>query len=135
MGFDVETTKLTWDSKTGGYSKPKVGDFGPLAWKFIPGPIPLSGLAAAYGLGKRAMLVYLLAFAASRVRRHRNGDWGVIPARELKRFHLDAAGKSRSVAALAAAGVLEVKRQGHHSLRLRVTAHKRKAKVAGAGSK
>jgi hypothetical protein len=123
---NVETIKLVWNKKAGTYTKAKAGDPGPLAWKFIPGPIPVEALAKIYPLGKRALLLYLLLFVACRISRGRHRGWGVIPARELQRFNIDDANKGRIVAALEKAGLVQVKRQGHRSLRLRHAAKLRR---------
>ena len=114
---DNEQT-LVWHARTKSFSN--LAAAGGVNWEFVPGPIQLNELTEAYALGKRAIVVFLLIHVAARIRGGIDDGWVTLPRRELLRFGVDSAAKARAIAALEKVGLVQVQRQGHRSLRVRL---------------
>lgn len=116
---DPPEEKQLWDRQSRIYRSVIATEAVPIGYRFVPGPITISGLIKASELGKRALIVYLLLHAAERMASVGNKEWASIPTREFQRFKMDSASKARAITALEEAGLVEVKREGRKSLKLR----------------
>lgn len=108
---EFASKKKYWDAESKSFILPPINSSPPGYWSFIPGPLDIQTLTLVTKMGKRAVCFWLLLHCAERLASAKKRSWFGIPGRELRRFRIDSACKSRIVSSLEMAGLIKVLRQ------------------------